>query len=72
MENKKGQIIEGGLVIAILFFSVGLVLGGGLSKTKWQNEAVDNNAAHWEVDNRGNPSFVWNVTRKIETEKHEE
>jgi hypothetical protein len=46
--------------IFIMGFMAGLYCGGNWASNELKSQAVKNKAAHWIVDDRGNPEFEWN------------
>ena len=59
--NETGCFVAGiGIVLAIAGFLCGL----GWSDKYWRNQCVDRSVAHWDVDDRGKSTFVWDYEPK--------
>jgi hypothetical protein len=49
------------IIMMCFMWLCGLFIGLGTMEHYYRNQAVENNVAHYEVDNTGHVTFVWGV-----------
>jgi hypothetical protein len=49
------------IFVSICIFIIGVITGSVKTTKEYQQQAISNNFAHWEVNLDGKTTFMWNV-----------